>query len=143
MKWMPLIALLCSCIGLSQARADSFSKCSGEGGTIAYRSQTCLTGETLVATLDPVPQARPSRAIADPPHAVHRNRPSAHTRRAGHQRRASSQTRPQQHPRKPRRPSNACAKARQARDDFQRRRGIHITMAQLSRWNHRVYDTCK
>ena len=38
---------------------------------------------------------------------------------------------------------NPCAITKQARDVYQKRRSIKITMAELSRWNNRVYDACK
>ena len=36
-----------------------------------------------------------------------------------------------------------CTGEKRSRDDFRRRRGLKVTMAELSRWNHRVYDACK
>lgn len=120
-----------------QAHAESFHKCTGGDGAVAYRSQACRPGETLVATLDPVPEARapqPQRQTSASP-------PSTRSAvRGGRSRAARSRSRSA---RKPRAARNPCASAKKARDDFQRRRGIRVTMDELSRWNHRVYDACK
>ena len=137
MKWIPLSALLL-CALAQQAHAESFHKCSGEGGAVAYRSQACLPGEQLVATLEPEPETRaPQRkneaAAAAAPSRAKRS-PSTRNRVARPRSRGS---------RKSRASRNPCASAKKARDDFQRRRGIKVTMDELSRWNHRVYDACK
>lgn len=138
MRWIPLLfALAC----VPSLHAEDFHKCLGEGGATAYRSKGCLSGETLVAVLEPVadpPQARRRAAGESPPHQ------SRTTRKSG--RSQPNRGRPgarNSNPRSKRSRKNPCKSAKKARDDFQRRRGIKITMDDLSRWNHRVYDACK
>lgn len=144
MKGISLLAMLLCALAL-QAHAESFHKCSGEGAAVAYRSQGCLPGEKLVATLEPKPETRaPQRengaAHAAAPSRTRHSSSKRSTVRGGRSRVARSRSRGT---RKPRATRNPCASAKKARDDFQRRRGIKITMDDLSRWNHRVYDACK
>src|SRR3546814_15857582 len=66
MRWIPLLYALAYVLPL---HAENFQKCRGEGGATAYRSKGCLSGETLVAVLEPVadpPQAQ-RRVAADSP----------------------------------------------------------------------------
>lgn len=141
MKWIPLLAASLLCALALQAHAASFSKCRDDGGVVAYRSHACLAGEMLVATLDPEPEARTSQRegeSARPDTARPTSKRSSV--RHGRSRVARSRSRST---RKPRASRDPCASAKKARDDFQRRRGIKVTMDELSRWNHRVYDACK
>lgn len=142
-RYLLLLILFCAC----SSHAQTLHKCSGQGGTVAYRDGDCLPGERLVAVRDAVadvrhPQQRPPR----PGHAPHATRRATHaskdtgtTREHRRSRRRGARDHARRH--KPRK--NPCSAAKQARDDFQRKRGIKVTMAQLSRWNHRVYDACK
>jgi hypothetical protein len=139
MKWNSPWAAPLLCALALQAHAGSFSKCSDEAGVVAYRSRACLPGETLVATLDPVPETR-APGHEDGPRSARRSTPARKTVRHGRTRATRSRPRST---RKPRANRNPCASAKKARDDFQRRRGIKVTMDELSRWNHRVYDACK
>ncbi|GAA3918538.1 hypothetical protein [Luteimonas lutimaris] len=142
MKWSSLLfasLLLCTCA--PHARAEGFHKCGGEGGAVAYRSQTCLPGETLLATLEPEPEFSAQRNDAERNSTAPAPRPKP--ARNADRRERSHATQRLQGSRKPRAKKNPCAAAKLARDDFQRRRGIRITMVELSRWNHRVYDACK
>lgn len=137
----PLFLLLAACFC---AQSQTLHQCSGRGGTTAYRSGACLAGEQLVALREIEVEAAsgPTSRDATPAITSHVKSPRAmqprHSSRA-HARRQSS------HPRSKRRRSavDPCTRAKRARDDFQRRRGIKVTMAELSRWNHRVYDACK
>lgn len=131
MKWILPLFVLLPCALAPQARAESFHKCSVGDGAVAYRSQACLPGETLVATLEPAPEAHAQQPETSA-------RPSSTRSAARH----VARSRPQR-TRRPRTTRDPCASAKKARDDFQRRRGIRITMDELSRWNHRVYDACK
>lgn len=141
MKWIPLLAAPLLCALALQAHAENFSKCRDEGGVVAYRSHACLAGETLVATLDPEPETRaPQREGESARSKTARATSKRSTVRPGRSRVASSRSRST---RKPRTSRNPCASAKKARDDFQRRRGIKVTMDELSRWSHRVYDACK
>lgn len=131
MRWIPLLLALACALPL---HAEDFRKCRGEGGATAYRSKGCLSGETLVAVLEPVadpPQAQRRVAVESPPRQSRAGRKSKRqtSRNARNGKRSSRK--------------NPCRSAKQARDDFRRRRGIKITMDELSRWSHRVYDACK
>ena len=127
------LALFWAC----SAHGQTLQKCSGQGDAVAYRSGDCLAGERLVAVReagsDPRSPRPKAQSTSEPPAiAGQRRQKAARSRSTG--RSAPGRRKPG---------ANACAKAREARDDFQRRRGIRITMAELSRWNHRVYDACK
>jgi len=143
MKWISLLAVLLLCTSVLHARAGNLSKCSGEGGAIAYRGHACLPGERLVATLAPAPEATAPRTEGEST----RTRPARHSASSRGTVRLRSSRVPRSRSRTPRKPRatrhDPCATAKKARDDFQRRRGIRITMDELSRWNHRVYDACK
>src|SRR3546814_14963593 len=66
MRWIPLLFALAYVLPL---HAENFQKCRGEGGATAYRSKGCLSGETLVAVLEPVadPPQAPRRVAAESP----------------------------------------------------------------------------
>lgn len=137
MRWLLLFALACAL----PLHAEGFQKCRGEGGATAYRGKGCLSGETLVATLEQVadpPRAQGRLAAESPPRQSRTTRQSRRSQSS----RGRAGTRKGKSRRK-RSPENPCRSAKKARDDFQRRRGIKITMDDLSRWNHRVYDACK
>ena len=138
MRWILLLFALACVLPL---HAEDFQKCRGEGGATAYRSKGCLSGETLLAVLEPVadpPQAQRRAAAESSP----RQSRTARKSKRGKSSRARASARNSK-PRGKRSRKNPCESAKKARDDFQRRRGIHITMSGLSRWNHRVYDACK
>jgi len=124
------------------AQSQTLHQCTGQGGTTAYRSGACLPGEALVAVremeADIAPASRDHQPAAasesGPPRAAH----SRHPRRA-HAKRKSTHLRSKRR----KQTVDPCTREKRARDDFQRRRGIKVTMAELSRWNHRVYDACK
>ena len=142
MKWIVMLGAALIVAQPLHAGSASVHKCSGDGGATAYRSEDCRAGESLVATIEPAPEIH--APVRTGPSATADRSAAAGSRlrssRAGHR----TATRSVSRSRKPRRPrKNPCQGAKQARDDFQRRRGIHITMAELSRWNHRVYDACK
>jgi hypothetical protein len=137
---LPAWLLLCAC---ACAQAHALNQCRGQGGASAYREGDCLPGEHFVARHDAVPDPDPpadarqasSRAAALPS-------TTRRTQRAFPTRRSARGT-ARAHP-KPRKASiDPCIREQRARDDFQRRRSIHVTMAELSRWNHRVYEACK
>ncbi|HVI60296.1 MAG TPA: hypothetical protein VM619_15680 [Luteimonas sp.] len=129
---LPAWLLLCAC-----AQAHALSQCKGQGGATAYREGDCLAGERLVARHEAV--ADPDSASAGIPVAAGRAATQAPATRRTHATRASVRGRP-----KRRKPSvDPCTREKRARDDFQRRRSIHVTMDELSRWNHRVYEACK
>lgn len=130
------LILLCTC----SSHAQTLHKCSGRGGSIAYRDGDCLPGERLVAVRDaaiaasPQPQRRPERST----HAPRASRePAARDHR--HERRRGTRGRTK----RPKARKDPCSAAKQARDDFRRKQGTRVTMDQLSRWSHRVYDACK
>ena len=143
MRKNPFLLLLmlgaCFC-----AQSQTVHQCSGQGGSTAYRSGACLAGERLVdvremeveATTPAAPGAGPAVAAGEnessrasrPRHARHA-RSTRNSRHAGSKRRKAT--------------VDPCTREKRARDDFQRKRGIKVTMEQLSRWNHRVYDACK
>ena len=137
------IGILCAALACtwSAHAGESIHKCSSGNGTSAYRSQSCRSGETLVAVIEPAPGVVsaglfPVPLAHRPVSAAARHAEKATVRRIrGGSRRHASRPR---HSRK-----DPCKSAKQARDDYQRRRGIRITMDDLSRWNHRVYDACK
>lgn len=138
-RWIALLIALACALPL---HAQEFQKCRGEGGATAYRSKGCLSGETLVAVLEPVAEPVPLQRSVDgeaPARATQsmRNSGRAQARRTGARGGKPRRTRVA------RSRGNPCRRAKQARDDFQRRRGIKVTMNDLSRWNHRVYDACK
>ncbi len=131
MRWIPLLFALACTLPL---HAEDFQKCLGEGGATAYRSKGCLSGETLVAVLEPV---------ADPPQAQRRVDAESQPRQSRTARKSKRQTSRKARNGKRSSRKDPCRSAKQARDDFRRRRGIKITMDELSRWSHRVYDACK
>src|SRR5690606_23773539 len=138
MRWIPLLFALACALPL---HAEDFQKCRSEGGATAYRSKGCLSCETLVAILEPVvdpPQARRRVAVESPPRQARTAQKSKRSKSS----RGRASTRNSK-PRSKRSRKNPCKSAKKARDDFQRRRGIKVTMDDLSRWNHRVYDACK
>src|SRR3546814_12168686 len=140
MKWIPLLAAPLLCALALQAHAENFSKCRDEGGVVAYRSHACLAGETLVATLDPEPETRaPQREGESARSKTARATSKRSTVRPGRSRFASSRSRS---PRNPRTRRNPCPRAKKARADFQRPRGIQVTMDALSRWINPVYAAC-
>lgn len=122
------------------ASAQTLQTCAGQGGTTAYRSGDCLPNERLIAIREAGPDPRPPSTVqvetgpAKPALAITRSHRAPTARRVTNPRRASKRRKSA---------PNTCASARRARDDFQRRRGIKVTMAELSRWNHKVYDACK
>ena len=128
---LPAWLLLCAC-----AQAYALNQCKGQGGATAYREGDCLVGERLVARHDAVPDPEPvaaraavtiGRAATQAPPARRAHMPRGAVR--GHSKR--------------RKPSvDPCTREKRARDDFQRRRSIDVTMDELSRWNHRVYEAC-
>ncbi|MDN5781683.1 MAG: hypothetical protein L0H23_06615 [Luteimonas sp.] len=123
-------------------QAQEFQKCRGGRGATAYRSKSCLPGETLVAVLEPVadpPSAQPRTAAESAP----RKPRAARTSKRSQTGRTARNGWPRSNKRAKRGHKNPCKSAKKARDDFQRRRGIKVTMDDLSRWNHRVYDACK
>jgi len=124
------------------AHSQTLHQCSGRSGTTAYRSGACLAGERLVAVRDIEVAIAPDAVSQDTPvriasHGKSRRATPPKRARLAHATRRSS--------RSSRRRSTVdpCTREKRARDDFQRRRGIKVTMAELSRWNHRVYDACK
>jgi len=142
MKWFVLCAVLFAPWPLHAGSEDIHKCVRDDGGTTAYRSHPCGAGESLVATIEPAPEVqapvRTSRPATTAPRASTGS--PFRSNRSSHRFATSSEV----HGRKPRRQrKNPCRSAKQARDDFQRRRGIRITMDELSRWNHRVYDACK
>ncbi len=144
MKWISLGTTLLLCTFALHARAEHFNKCSGAGGVVAYRSHACLPGERLLAILDPVPEVTAQRNDGQPAHRKPARRPkpgrSVDRRDSNHR---AAWFLPGTRKRKSRATRNPCVATKKARDDFQRRRGIRITMNELSRWNQRVYDACK
>jgi hypothetical protein len=134
-----LLLLLGACFC---ADSQTLHQCSGRSGTTAYRSGACLAGERLVAVRDIEVEIAPDPVSQDAPVRVGshgrsrratqpgRVRPARATRRSSRSSRNKSTVDP-------------CTREKRARDGFQRRRGIKVTMAELSRWNHRVYDACK
>ena len=137
MRWIPLLFALSSALPL---HAEDFQKCQGEGGAIAYRGKGCLGGETLLAVIEPAadPPSIQRRAVEEPP-----SRQSRTARTTKHSQSSRAPAKKARRGRTRRSRKDPCTSAKQARDDFQRRRGIHVTMSELSRWNHRVYDACK
>lgn len=136
MRWIPPLLALAFALPL---HAGDFQKCRGEGGATAYRADGCLAGETLVAVLEPVadpPQAQRPVAMASEP--SHSRTPTSKRSKASRSHTGKSRGKRSRGSRK-----NPCRSAKQARDDFRRRRGLKITMDELSRWSHRVYDACK
>src|SRR3546814_2466926 len=121
MRWITLLFALACVLPL---HAEDFQKCRSEGGATAYRGKGCLAGETLLAVIEPIADPPPVQrsALEDPPprrsrtaHATKRSQPSrAHAKksRRGRTRRARKD------------PSTS---AKQARDDFQRRRSLHVS----------------
>ena len=134
MKWTVLLpALLCVA---SPSGAQALQKCRSHDGVTAYRSGSCVAGEVLVATRDFAPDPRNAGQPPTPPTDAARERastkrPSASARTRGRGRRGAGTRK------------DPCTSAKVARNEFQQRRGLRITMADLSRWNHRVYDACK
>ena len=138
MKWT---LLLLAFLYAFSSQAQTLQKCSGKNGVTAYRSGSCMPGEKLVAVRDGTPDTRHVGQLQSQARAPreHQARGSAHAKRqSGKVHRLSTTG-----PRRKKARKDPCASAKQARDDFQQRRGIKITMAELSRWNHRVYDACK
>ena len=135
-----LLALLCA----ASSQAQTLQKCSGKGGTTAYRSGNCLPGERLVEARDNPPDVHALPSVPEQPsHGSdlgNAKRPSRNGGNHSHASRGVRTTR-SRHVTPPR--ENPCATTKQARDDYQKRRGIKITMVELSRWNNRVYDACK
>jgi hypothetical protein len=136
---LPCLLGACFC-----AQPQTLHQCSGQGGTTAYRSGACLPGEALVAVREMEADVAPAGARDGRPVAsTGRSSPARAARprsaRVAHAGRKST------HARSKRRKSTVdpCTREKRARDDFRRRRGIKVTMAELSRWNHRVYDACK
>jgi hypothetical protein len=136
---LPCLLAACFC-----AQPQTLHQCSGQGGTTAYRSGACLPGEALVAVremeADVAPAgARDGRPVASTGRSSPARAAKPRSARAAHAGRKST------HARSKRRKSTVdpCTREKRARDDFRRRRGIKVTMAELSRWNHRVYDACK
>lgn len=137
---LPLLLLgACFC-----AQSQTLHRCSGQGGTTAYRSSACLPGERLIAVREmeaerapppPTQDAEPAAAGKGGPPRVARPRPAG---RAYMARRSTHA-----HTRSRRSTVDPCSREKRARDEFQRRRGIKVTMAELSRWSHRIYDACK
>ena len=135
-----LLALLCA----ASSQAQTLQKCSGKGGTTAYRSGSCLSGERLVEVRDNLPDVHALPLV--PEQALHNSGPEKAKRtakNAGNHSHASRRVPTTRSRRATSTSKNPCASTKQARDDFQKRRGIKITMAELSRWNNRVYDACK
>lgn len=136
-RYLFCLVLLCAC----PVHAQTLHKCSGQGGAIAYRDGDCLPGERLVAVRDAAAGIhQPERARPAPrrPARPSRGHDTAADYRKDDRRRG---TRGHAKPRKSRK--DPCKAAKQARDDFQRKRRARMTMEQLSRWSHRVYDACK
>jgi len=136
--WL-LFAFLCA----APAQAQTLQQCAGKDGTTAYRSGSCLPGERLVAVRDNPPEVRTTPA---PEQALHESEPedAKHaSRNAGNYRHATRRASATRSRRATSTRGNPCASAKQARDEYQKRRGIRITMAELSRWNNRVYDACR
>src|SRR3546814_16015097 len=94
MRWIPLLFALAYVLPL---HAENFQKCRGEGGATAYRSKGCLSGETLVAVLEPV---------ADPPQAQRRVAAESPAR-------PSRTARPPTRPTSPKAPQNGQASRRE------------------------------
>lgn len=142
MRTNPLLPFLllgaCFC-----AQSQTLHQCRGQGGTTAYRGDACRTGERLIAVremqVDLAPTSIPTHEPAGTAskNGAPRSAQPLHAR--AHAARKSTSARSKR--RKP--VVDPCTREKRARDDFQRRRGIRLTMAQLSRWNHRVYDACK
>lgn len=142
MKWLVLYAVLFAAWPL-HAGSEGIHKCVRDGGgATAYRSHPCGAGESLVAMIEPAPELQ-ARHRTSPPATVARpvsTKSRSHSNRTGRRFASESKVR-RSKPRRSRK--DPCRSAKQGRDEFQRRRGIHITMDELSRWNHRVYDACK
>lgn len=138
MKWTLLF--LAFLYALS-SQAQTLQKCSSKNGVTAYRSGSCMPGEKLVAVREGAPDLRHLEQLQSQAQAPRepKARGSAHAKRQFGKDRHLSAT----GPRRKKARKDPCASTKQARDDFQQRRGIRITMAELSRWNHRVYDACK
>lgn len=135
-----LLALLCA----ASSQAQTLQKCSGKGGTTAYRSDNCLPGERLVAVRDNPPDVDASpQAPEEGLHGPKLEKTKRTSRRAGYDSQAFRRVPTTRSRRSNSTSENPCASTKQARDDYQKRRGIKITMAELSRWNNRVYDACK
>lgn len=139
----PILLLLCLLGICFCAQSQTLHQCTGQGGgTTAYRSGACLPGEALVAVremeADIAPASRDHQPAAASESGPPRAAQSRHPRRAQAKRKST-------HLRSKRRKQTVdpCTREKRARDEFQRRRGIKVTMEQLSRWNHRVYDACK
>src|SRR3546814_19610167 len=117
MRWIPLLFALAYVLPL---HAENFQKCRGEGGATAYRSKGCLSGETLVAVLEPVadpPQAQRRVAAESParPSRTARTSKRQTSRKARHGKRSS------------RKRKDPCPSAKQAPADFPRPRALHVT----------------
>lgn len=138
-RYLLLLVLSCAC----SSHAQTLHKCSGQGGTIAYRDGDCRPGERLVAVRDATAGIHSRPRSGHAPNASRRtartSKDSGAARDDRNDRRRSTRGRA----RRRKTQVDPCSAAKQARDDFQRKRGIKVTMAQLSRWNHRVYDACK
>jgi len=135
-----LLALLCA----ASSQAQTLQKCSGKGGTTAYRSGECLSGELLVAVRDNPPDVHAlPRGPEQAPHGPEPGKEKRTSRNAGNHSHASRRVLTTRPKRATSASKNPCASTKQARDDYQQKRGIKITMAELSRWNNRVYDACK
>jgi hypothetical protein len=135
-QWAAGLLLLftaCAC-----AHAQSLNQCRGQGGATAYRGGACLPGERLVAVRDGVPDPAPVPMSAAAGHAS-KKAPSTRPAKRVRAYRGIAAARPKHR----KSTIDPCTREKGARDDFQRRRGIHVTMDELSRWNHRVYDACK
>src|SRR5690606_6885094 len=105
MRWILLLFALACVLPL---HAADFRKCRGEGGATAYRSKGCLSGETLLAVLEPV---------ADPPQAQRRAAAESSPRRLRTARKSkrgkSSRARaPSSKPRGKRSRKNPCESAK-------------------------------
>lgn len=132
---LPTWLLLCTCTSL---QAGALNQCRGQAGTTAYRSGDCLPGERLVAVREIAPDPMPATAAGEAPRAS----PPRAAKRAHATRRGPARARAVG-PKRRKPVIDPCTREQRARDAFQRRRGIHVTMDELSRWNHRVYDACK
>jgi hypothetical protein len=140
MKWtVLLLAFLHPC----SLHAQTLHECIGKSGVAAYRSGECLPGERLVAVRPAAPevpalgQPRVAAEREAPGRRIEASRRKADGARHGSRRASATSSRRRNATRDP------CASAKLARDAFQDRRGIKVTMAELSRWNHRVYDACR
>ena len=124
-----LVALVAAA---APACAQTVQKCVSGDGQVRYQSAPCEPHERTAGTWDAVPDARPDTRSAARTEGSQRS-PISATRTA--RRGARAPTSPP--------PRDACAEARQARDEGERRAGLKRTYALLSSLQARVFEACR